>query len=350
MTAAIFYKLLAIIVVVGLGWIAGRQRWLAPHLPRRKAAASADAGALSASSSKAASNQDADPARVLGNAAVYIFVPALLFRTMARLDLDHMPWRSIAAFFVPLLRVLALAYLSQRRARRKHGPAAPAVRTIAAIFGNSVQVGIPFIAAILGEAGLAVLLPLISLHALILLSVLTVMVELDLARAHAKVAGAQPLSRTLLQTARNTLIHPVVLPVRAGLAWNLTGLALHPAVDEALLTAASGVVPTCLVLIGLTLASYGLHGQLRAGLLISVVKLLILPGAVLVVAHWGFGLDGVALAAAVMMAAMPTGANAMIFAQRYQTLQAEVTAASVLSTVAFALTAPMWLWVLAAVG
>ncbi|MFT3819638.1 MAG: AEC family transporter [Rubrivivax sp.] len=325
MTLAVAYKLLAIIVVVGLGWIAGRQRWLARP-------------------------QDADPARVLGNAAFYIFVPALLFRTMARLDLGHMPWRSIAAFFVPLLAVLFLCYASQRRAARKHGAAAPAVRTIAAVFGNSVQVGIPFVTAILGEPGLAVLLPLISLHALVLLSVLTVLVELDLAHAHAQKAGTQPLSRTLAQTARNTLIHPVVLPVLAGLAWSLTGWPLHPAVDEALATAAAGVVPTCLVLIGVTLASYGLHGQLRAGALISVVKLLLLPAVVLAVAHGGFGLSGVPLAAAVLMAAMPTGTNAMIFSQRYESLPAEVTAASVLSTVAFAVTAPLWLVVLAWVG
>lgn len=324
MTLAVFYKLLAIIVVVGLGWVAGRQRWLARP-------------------------GDADPARVLGNVAFYIFVPALLFRTMARLDLANMPWRSIAAFFVPVVAVALLGYASQRRAMARHGPAAPAVRAIAAVFGNSVQVGIPFVAAILGEAGLAVLLPLISLHALILLSLLTVLVELDLARAHALKAGAQPLSRTLAQTARNTLIHPVVLPVLAGLAWNTTGLGLHPAVDEALATAAAGVVPTCLVLIGVTLASYGLHGHLRAGALIAVVKLLLLPAAVLVVAHGVFGLSGVPLAAAVLMAAMPTGANAMIFAQRYDTLPAEVTAASVMSTVAFAVTAPLWLAVLALV-
>ncbi len=325
MTLAIFYKLLAIIVVVGLGWVAGRQRWLARA-------------------------QDADPARVLGNVAFYIFVPALLFRTMARLDLANMPWRSIAAFFLPLLAVLFICYASQRRVAARHGPAAPAVRTIAAVFGNSVQMGIPFVTAILGESGLAVLLPLISLHALVLLSVLTVLVELDLARAHAQRAGSQPLSRTLLQTARNTLIHPVVLPVMAGLAWSLTGWALHPAVDEALATAAAGVVPTCLVLIGVTLASYGLQGQVRAALAVSAVKLLLLPAVVLVVAHWGFGLSGVPLAAAVLMAAMPTGANAMIFAQRYETLQAEVTAASVLSTVAFALTAPLWLVLLSWVG
>ena len=143
------------------------------------------------------------------------------------------------------------------------------------------------------------------------------------------------------------MIHPVVLPVLAGLAWNLAGGRLNPVIDETLATLATAVVPLCLVLIGVTLAAYDLRGRWRGALGIGAVKLLVLPAAVLVVARWGFGLQGVPLAVVVMLAAMPTGSNALIFAQRYGALQAEVTAATVLSTLGFALTAPLWLAVLA---
>lgn len=319
MTAAILYKLLAIAVAVAMGWAAARLRWLGRP-------------------------QDGDPGRVLGNVAFFIFIPALLFRTTARLDLAHMPWRTTAAFFVPVLAVLFGVYFSQRRARASDGPAAPAVRAIASVFGNSVQVGIPFAAALFGEAGLAIHIALVSLHALVLLSVLTALVETDLARA--RHADAPSLPRTLALTARNTVVHPVVLPVLAGLLWNAAGWPLHPVLDESLAILGSAVVPVCLVLIGVTLAAYGLQGRLRAALLISGVKLLLLPALVLLVAHWGFGLAGVPLAVVVLMAAMPVGSNAQIFAQRYETLQSEVTAATVVSTAAFALTAPLWLTLL----
>jgi predicted permease len=43
-------------------------------------------------------------------------------------------------------------------------------------------------------------------------------------------------------------------------------------------------------------------------------------------------------------AAMPIGSNALIFAQRYTALEAEATAAIVLSTCGYMLTAPLWLW------
>ncbi len=324
MTIAIVYKLLAIIFTVVLGYVAGRMQWLGRP-------------------------QDGDPARVLGNAAFYIFVPALLFRTTARLDLVNLPWRTLLAFFVPVLVVMFGVYFWQRRAGPGSGAAAPSARAISASFGNSVQLGIPFAAALFGEAGLAIHVALVSLHALVLLSVLTALVELDLVRARAANAAAPPLWTTLRLTIRNTIIHPVVLPVLSGLVWNVSGLGLHGVVDESLVTLAAAVVPVCLVLIGVTLAAYGLQGSLRGAVAISAVKLLLLPAMVLLTAHWAFGLRGLPLAVVVMMASLPVGTNALIFAQRYETLQAEATAAIVVSTAAFAATATLWLAVLAAI-
>jgi malonate transporter and related proteins len=311
MTIAVLYKLLSIAVAAALGWIAARQRWLGGP----------------------------EAARVLSNCAFFIFVPALLFRTTARLDFEALPGRTLAAFFVPVVVVELLVYAFARRG----GGAAPGVKAISATFGNTVQIGIPMAAALFGESGLAIHVTLVSLHALVLLSVVTTLVELDLARA----AGRSSLGQTMVLTLRNTVIHPVVLPVVAGLAFNAAGLTLPAAVDEALALLATAVVPVCLVLIGVSLATYGLGSGFGGALQVLAVKLLVLPAAVLAFAHLVLGLSGLPLAVIVLMAAMPVGSNALIFAQRYRTLEAEATGAIVLSTIAFAATAPLWL---AAVG
>ena len=311
MSLAVFYKLLSIVFAAALGWVAARRRWLGGD----------------------------DAARVISNTAFFIFVPALLFRTAARLDFAALPWRTLAAFFVPVLVVLLAVYALQRR----HHGAVPSVRAISGTFGNSVQIGIPMAAALFGEAGLAIHITIVSLHALVLLAVLTTLVELDLARA----AGPSSLRATLALTLRNTVIHPVVLPVVAGLLFNAAGGTLPAAVDEALLLLASAVVPVCLVLIGVSLATYGVGARPWSAAFVIAVKLLVMPAAVLAFAHWGLGLGGMPLAVVVMLAAMPVGSNALIFAQRYRTLEAETTGAIVISTVAFAVTAPLWLAVLA---
>lgn len=322
MTAAVLVKLAAILLTVALGWVAARMGWLGRY----------------------SAQEGLDPARVLGHAAFYLFVPALLFRTMVRQDLPALPWRTLAAYFVPAL-LFTLACYAWWRSRGLQG-AAPATRTVAAVYGNAVQMGIPMSAALFGEAGLALHVSLVSVHGLVLLTLLTVLVESDLARAG---PTASPW-RTVQLTVRNAIIHPVVLPVLAGLLWNLTGLGLNPVVDQTLAGLGSAVVPVCLVLIGVSLAMYGLGGGLRGVLVVSVLKLLVLPALVLAVAHWGFGLVGMPLAVLVMMAAQPVGNNALIFAQRYQTLQAEATVAIVVSTVAFVGTATLWLTVLGLVS
>jgi malonate transporter and related proteins len=323
-SAAVAIKLFAVLVTAALGYLAGRMKWLVIGAP------------------------GSDAARVLSNVAFYVFIPALLFRTTARLDFATMPWRIVAAYFVPVVALMLVVYAWQRR--RATQPAAPTVRAISVAFGNTVQLGIPFAAALFGEAGLALHIALISLHALIILSVLTVLVELDLARAAGRAGQAASLGATLATTARNTLIHPVVLPVVAGLAWHALALPLPAWIDEILATLGSAVVPLCLVLIGVSLAQYGVQGHLRGATALTLGKLVLLPAVVLVVAHWGFGLAGLPLAVLVMMAALPVGSNALLFAQRYGTLEAEATAAIVASTVAFVASAAAWLAVLALVG
>lgn len=323
MSTAVLLKLVAMCAIVGLGWAAGRMRWLG-------------AG---------------DAARTLGNAAFYLFIPALLVHTTARIDLAAMPWATLAAFFGPAVALMVVVYLATHRHAARDGTASPSVRALGVTFGNTVQLGIPVATALFGEEGLSVHLTIVALHALTLLTVCTVLVELDLARIHARRAGQrQTLSATVATTVRNTVIHPVVLPVLVGLAINLAGWSLPAPLDETLRLLATAVVPLCLIVIGMSLAHYGVRGRWRGALWISAAKLMLLPALVLAVGHGALGINGVALAAIVLCAALPVGSNPLIFAQRYATLEAETTAAIVVSTLAFAFTAPMWLWAVAHLG
>jgi len=325
MSPLVFVKLFAIFAVVAIGWAVSKSGRLG----------------------------SGDAAQVLSGAAFYIFVPALLFRTAARIDLRHLDANVLLAFFVPSLVLIGVVYGVERlrRSGADDTPAGPSVRAITASYGNAVQIGIPLAAALFGEAGLAIHVTLVSLHSLTLLTALTALVELDLARERRRTDpdGAH-LVRMLATTARHTIVHPVVLPVLAGLAWNASGLALPGFVDEILQTLGQAVVPLCLILIGVSLAHYGVRGAMRGAIVLSVIKLVVQPLAVLAFAHGVLGLAGVPLAIVVMMAALPVGSNALIFAQRYETLPGEASTAIVVSTLGFVATAPLWLAVLHALG
>ena len=321
MTAEIARQLAVLVLVVAAGWLVGRRRWLG----------------------------GADAPKVLSNAAFFLFVPALLFRTTARLDLSRLDAGLLAAYFVPIVGLgLAVYGLSKRRRGADSAPpAAPAVRGMTVAFGNSVQLGIPLSAALFGEAGLALHLSLVSIHGLVLLGLFTVLVERDLGAARqAAGSGAPSLLRSLGSTARATLVHPVILPILAGYAWNVTGLSIPAVADQTLLLLGQAVVPLCLVLIGLSLAAYGLRGSVGVAVAVTALKVAVAPLLVFALGRFVFGLAPLPLAVLTIAAALPVGTNPLLFAQRYDALQPETTSAIVVSTLAFVVALPVWLWVL----
>ena len=318
----LFLKFLVLVLVIAIGYLAGRISTLGENLQMRS----------------------------ISQLANHVMVPALLFRTTARVDLVALPWHTLLAFFVPAGLVLLGVYVAERRLTRDLGddPGRPAVRALTATFGNTVQMGLPMVTALFGEPGLAILIAIVSMHALTLLTSSTLLIEMDLARAaHARGQGTH-LWATIAQTARQTLIHPVILPVVAGLAWNFVGVPFPDWLDGSLGLIASGVVPVCLLLTGLSLAHYGMGGAVGAALALSALKLVALPTVVLGAAHWGFGLTGLPLAVLVLTASLPTGTNPLLFAQRYRSQEREATATITMTTVSFLLAAPLWLWVVKA--
>lgn len=325
MNAVLGLKLLALCATVAAGSglaVASQRGWLGATLAR------------------------ADLTGWVAKATFGLFIPALMFRSIARLDLAHLPAPLLVAYFVPALVYLVAVYAVARRYAPPDQPAAAATRAVAATYGNAVQIGLPMAAAVFGAQGLGLHVALVSVHGLLILMLATTLVELDIARH----GGTATLAQTLLQTLRNTVLHPLVLPVLAGFAWNLLGLPLPGPVDVLLQALGAVAIPLCLVATGLALVSYGTQGDWRAAARLSVLKLLAMPLVVGLSAAWLFGLSGQALAVLVMFAATPVGANPLIFALRYRCLEAEVSLAVVMSTLAFAVTAPIALALLGQSG
>lgn len=332
MSEALVPRLVAILGVVLLGWLAGRFRWLGPGEAAREGP------------------------RLLGNLAFTVLVPALLFRTTARLDLHAFPWRAVLGYYLPAVALLGVVYSACRWAARPGRGLAvaagdparvrPAARAALMTFGNGAQVGLPVVAAVFGETGLGLYVALICLHAAVLLTIPTLLGELDLARGKPRGPGAAGIGSLVGATARKCLVHPVVLPVLAGVLWNIAGAGLPGFLDEMLGLLAGAVSPVCLMLIGLSLAGHGLAGNHRVALAAAGVKLVALPAAVWLFAHGILEIRDTPLRVMVLMAGLPTGANALLFAQRYRVDEGVATATIVVSTIGFAFTAPAWLLLL----
>lgn len=273
--------------------------------------------------------------RALSSIAFLLFIPALLFRTTARIDIAHLDIRALTVFFAPT--VLLMLGLFAWNAVRKQGGDHATIRALSVTFGNTVQIGIPVVVAVYGEKGLAIHATIIALHALVLISTATILMEWSRARA----GHHDSHWETAKQVVKQTVIHPVILPVLAGYLWNLSGLPLAGPVDATLIILAQAAVPLCLVLIGLSLAHYGISGVVAPAVRLSLIKLLLHPLLVAVTAFWLMPIDRTMAAVTVMCAALPVGSNALLFAQRYGIAEKETTAAIVISTIGYAITAPL---------
>ncbi len=283
----------------------------------------------------------AEGIRALSDAAFLIFMPALLFGAIARVDFDRLtPGASLAYYSVglPLFAVVLGVQFARGR-----GAAAATLQALSAVFGNTVMLGIPVVRLAYGETGLAFLLTIIAWHALVFLTLGTLVLETSLAGARNGERRSWPtLGAHLLQVARSALIHPVVLPILAGLAWSAMHWPVPVPLDHSLAMLGAAATPLCLVLLGASLAQFDLRAGLAAAARLTVVKSVAYPLLVWVAGAWLFRLDALPLAVATVTAALPTGANVYLFAQRYEAQVGEVSATVALSTLSAALTLP-WL-------
>ncbi|MDD4943020.1 MAG: AEC family transporter, partial [Rhodoferax sp.] len=209
-----------------------------------------------------------------------------------------------------------------------------AVLALGATFSNTVMIGIPLIGLAYGQPGLVTLFTLISVHALVLLTLATVVLEMMAARQDRLqgVGGQRHMALTVLAAVKSGIIHPVPLPILLGLLFAQTGWVLPDVVAKPMLLLGNAVAPVALLLVGVTLSQVNVGPHLKSALGISLLKNLALP---LLVAALGLalGMPTMPLSVMVVTAALPMGANVFLFAQRYEVAQELITASMAVSTV-----------------
>jgi malonate transporter len=131
-----------------------------------------------------------------------------------------------------------------------------------------------------------------------------------------------------------------MLALGFGLLWRLTGLGLHPVVDRTVELLAQAGSPTALIALGINLFRFEVRGAKLGIVIMCALKLLAMPAIAWMLAHF-LQLPPTVAGVVVLFAAMPTGANAYIFAVQYQRLVNPVSGAVALGTMLAAVTLPL---------
>ncbi|MCG5516077.1 MULTISPECIES: AEC family transporter [unclassified Ectothiorhodospira] len=257
----------------------------------------------------------------------YILFPALLFGSLARHPLEIQSAAGmIYTGFIFMLAGMALGYLGQRWMRLGQQEFASAFQCA---FRFNSYIGFAILGGLYGAEGVAVF------------AILTGFM-VPLANVGAVWALARHGNHGLLrELARN----PLVLSTFAGLAWSLSGWSLPTMIDTTLGFLGEAALPLGLIAVGagLQLAGVGRHAPAIAYL--TLVKLIAVP-AISVGAAMLFGISGVYLAAALVLAALPTASSAYILAVRMGGDGQIVAALIATHTLAAAITLPLWLFLI----
>jgi len=296
--ASVLSSLLPVVLLIAAGYLAGKRRWVG-----------------------AASVKD------LSNLIFLLLAPALLFRAMSTVHVEQLSLRPVAAYFVGAGLIFA-GTLVWRGFNRT-----AAVLALANTYSNTVMIGIALIGLAYGPEGMVVLLTLISLHSLVLMTSATIVLELAVAHEHATISGAErrSMAHTVGKALFNAVIHPVPLPIIAGLLWAQTGLTMPAAIDTPIALLGAAFSPVALVMVGITLALTPVGMHWRGALVQALIKNVVHPALVAALGLL-FGLSGLPLTVMVVAAALPIGANVFLFSQRYKTAEELVTASVVVST------------------
>ncbi|MEM8851951.1 MAG: AEC family transporter [Pseudomonadota bacterium] len=265
-------------------------------------------------------------------------IPALLFLAIANLDLtEGFDAALLIAYYSGSLVCFGAGVAGTLLWLNRGAEDAVAVG-FAAMFANTVLLGLPIAERAFGAESLAPNYAIIALHAAVCYFIGVTAMEIVRAGGTGFLGGLKTVARSM---AGNALMIGVAL----GLAVNLSGLPLPGPADEAVRLIASAALPAALFGLGGVLVQYKPEGDARGIFLISAIALVLHPAWT-----WAAGrlldLGDGPFRAAVLTAAMAPGVNSYLFAAMHGRA-IRITASSVLiGTAVSVLTVSGWLLLL----
>jgi predicted permease len=261
----------------------------------------------------------------------YFALPVLFFGTLARTPVSAVLEPALMlGFGLVVLATFVVGMVSTRLSARG-GLAAMSLQGIAASWGNVGYMGVPLCLTAFGEQGLPPAMLAVIVTSVIAMVLGVMLIELEVA------AGRGPIL-TFLSAAWNVARNPLPMSIAAGMIYSGLALPLPTPVEKWIDLLGAAASPCALFAIGLFLSARSADKPVRSGLaeagLATLIKLLLQPLLAACVLPFFIDLKSVPGQVALLMASLPTAANAFVLAKQFG-LQVEQNTASVLLSTAF---------------
>ncbi|MBW8054663.1 MAG: AEC family transporter [Nitrospira sp.] len=267
----------------------------------------------------------AQSSEALNRFVYYFALPALLFIFVARAPLERiLYWPFLAAWGGSLVLSFGLTALLARLVYRDR-LAVVGLRSMNASFANTGYMGIPLAITAFGEAAGLPAIIATAFMGIVLISLTIALIETDLSTK----AGAGGIARDVgLALAKN----PLVLSVAAGALVSAFGISIPLPLAKFFDLLSSAAGPCALFAIGLFISGQSVREGLHEAALITAIKLLVHPAIAWLLLAAVFEVEPLWATVTILIAALPTGANCFVLAQRYNVFVAPTSATILLST------------------
>lgn len=278
-----------------------------------------------------------DTSDALVQFAVYVLIPAIMFYLIGQEEFANLlNYGFYIAYGGTLLLLFGALYLILRMVLKLEVGSAT-VAAFAGVASNTALVALPILHAIFGAKGA---LPAVLANLVVALLLLVMTTTLESAAGH-EAGKKTPVYRIFL----NVLKNPIIAATLLGVAYSFTGIGFSDAVSDYLELLSQALAAVALFAIGFTTSVRTIVQTGPLILLLTLAKLIVAPGLVLLAAHL-IGLDPLWTIAATISSAVPTAKNIFLLAKHYN--QEPQLAAHIVSTTSFLSvgTLIMWLFVL----
>jgi hypothetical protein len=271
--------------------------------------------------------------RILGGEATaalnafvsYFALPVLFFGTLARTPVAAvLDPAMITGFGLAVVATFAVTMLVTRLVAGS-GLAAMSLQAIAASWGNVGYMGVPLCLAAFGEEGLPPAMLTVIVTAIVSMVFGVMLIELEVAAGHGPV-------RTFLRAAFNVARNPLPLSIAFGIVYSALRLPLPTPVGKWIDLLGAAAAPCALFAIGLFLSDKSIRSGLVEAGLMTVIKLVIQPALAFALLPLFLDLGTVSGKVALLMASLPTAANAFVLAKQFDISVEQNTATVLLST------------------
>ena len=244
---------------------------------------------------------------LLSRLVFFVATPALLFQTLSKAPVDQILTSGLAVAALSFVGAAGVYVLLARTVwHRSTGDTV--LGALSSGYVNAANLGLPITVYVLGSA---------TFVAPVLLLQLLVITPLAFAILDAVLTGRRP---SLLVLISQPLRNPITVGSFLGLLCSMAGWQVPTLVAAPIALIAGMAVPGVLLAYGVSLRLGPrpiAGGSVVELAVVCTLKLLVQPVLAYAAARWLFGLDGRALLAATVVAALPTAQNIFVYATRY---------------------------------